>query len=67
MIFPKPAGHHYEKTTWALSFACSVVAVRRDIDFTEMYELAYTYVDNLPNLVRQCPKNVAEAYLEGTP
>lgn len=65
MIFPKPARQHYEKQTWALAFACGVGSVRRDIDFTEVYELAFSYVDNLPNLLRQCPYVVAEAYLEG--
>lgn len=50
---------------WALQFACTVVSVRYDIEFHDCYELAWSYVDNLPNLLRECPRNIAMMYLEG--
>ncbi len=49
---------------WALKFACTVVSVRRDIEFHECYELAWDYVDNLPNLIREDPHEIAMCWIE---
>lgn len=62
----EPAKVPYQRQTWAVSFACSVISKRKDIDFQEVYDVAYSYVVYLPNILALCPKSAAKEYLNGS-
>lgn len=55
---------NYSRATWSIDFACCCVAIRSDIEFWVYYDEAIAYLDNLPNIIREKPWEIARYYIE---